>query len=198
MVFVALSRLPPSQLASDLEHTAISLLYRDLPHPPSTHMGPDYQFRAFNAAGNAATVPSMGRSFTPYSRSCTAQRTLPVQDLPDAGLVYDMLIRRDKVCTLFSEPLLRQYSWDDVMLMITSMNHVGSLSQRDSLCPTQLVWRVSSSTGRRPSSTASSVPAVLTGTSTRLRPMLISASSTATRSIISVFLFTLVRSQHIF
>lgn len=101
-VFVFLSRAPPSEKTKELEHGAIRLLYRDLPHPPSTHMGPNFQFRSFDGSGNSSTVPEMGRSFTPYSRSCASTRTLPVDDLPDAGLVFDMIIRRDKVCTAFA------------------------------------------------------------------------------------------------
>ena len=101
-MFVFLSRAPSTQQTKELEHGAIKLLYRDLPHPPSTHMGPEYQFRSFDASGNAATVPDMGRSFTPYSRSCSSLTPLPADELPDPGLVFDMLIRRDKVCDFFA------------------------------------------------------------------------------------------------
>lgn len=95
--FVLLSRFPPGVIASALEAKAIKLLYYDLPHPPSTHMGPEYQFRNWDGSGNSLAVHDMGRSFTPYSRSCTSLRTLPAFELPDPGLVFDMLIRRDTV-----------------------------------------------------------------------------------------------------
>lgn len=95
-VFVFLSRAPPSEAVKELEHSAIALLYRDLPHPPSTYVGPQNQFRSWDGSGNSATVPDMGRSFTPYSRSCASTRPLPITELPDAGLVFDTLIRRDK------------------------------------------------------------------------------------------------------
>lgn len=95
-VFVLLSRLPP-KLSGKLEHDAVKLLYYDLPHPPSTHMGQEYQFRTWDGSNNSFSVPDMGRSFTPYSRSCSGTRPLPAYELPDPGLVFDMLIRRDKV-----------------------------------------------------------------------------------------------------
>lgn len=49
----------------------------------------------------------MGKAGTPYSRSCTGTHPLPQDELPDPGLVFDMLIRRDKVG--FSFP---SFSWD--------------------------------------------------------------------------------------
>ena len=58
-------------------------------------MGKKYQFRSADGAGNSAFDPDMGKSFTPYSRSCTDSRPLPDSELPDPGLVYDALIRRD-------------------------------------------------------------------------------------------------------
>ena len=88
-----LSRAPPEKTVA-LEHAAIRSLYYDLPHPPSTHMGPEYQFRTDDGSGNSPFDRNMGKSFTPYSRSCTGTRPLPVENLPDPGLVYDALIRR--------------------------------------------------------------------------------------------------------
>lgn len=92
-----LSRLPPSGAAKELEHGAIRLLYRDLPHPPSTKMGNEYAWRTADGGNNSALDPDMGRSFTPYSRSCSSAHPLPKNELPDAGLLFDSLIRRDKV-----------------------------------------------------------------------------------------------------
>ena len=57
-------------------------------------MGQKYQFRADDGSGNSPFDPDMGKSFTPYSRSCTGTRPLPVSDLPDPALVYEALIRR--------------------------------------------------------------------------------------------------------
>ncbi|KAF8323486.1 heme peroxidase [Cantharellus anzutake] len=91
-----LSRLPKDNISNELEHKAITLLYRDLPHPPSTQMGPGYQFRSADGSGNSPFDPQMGKAFSSYSRSCTSTRALPPNELPDPGLVFDCLIKRDK------------------------------------------------------------------------------------------------------
>jgi linoleate 10R-lipoxygenase len=101
LVLVLLSRSPVNNFSKELEHKAISLLYRDLPHPPSTNMGHQWQFRSADGSGNSRLDPDMGKSGTSYSRSCTNVHPLPVNELPDPGLVYDMLIRRDKVRAIF-------------------------------------------------------------------------------------------------
>jgi hypothetical protein len=105
-VLVLLSRAPPSNFSKSLESKAIGLLYYDLPHPPSTHMGQRYSFRSADGSGNSSLDPEMGKSFTPYSRSCTSTHPLPQSELPEAGLVFDMLIRRDKVCIIRPMPFL--------------------------------------------------------------------------------------------
>ena len=57
-------------------------------------MGQDYQFRTADGSGNSLLNPTIGKAGTPYSRSCSGTRPLPVADLPDPGLVYDAIIRR--------------------------------------------------------------------------------------------------------
>ncbi|KAF8337113.1 heme peroxidase [Cantharellus anzutake] len=95
-----LSRADPA-ITTPIEHGAIRTLYYDLPHPPSTQMGQDYQFRSADGSGNSPLNPNIGKAGTPYSRSCTGLRPLPVADLPEAGLVYDALIKRNE--TKFKE-----------------------------------------------------------------------------------------------
>lgn len=77
-------------------HAAIRLLYRDLPHPPSTNMGEYWQFRSADGSGNSRLEPAMGKAGSPYSRSCSTTRSLSDAELPDPGLVFDLLIKRDK------------------------------------------------------------------------------------------------------
>lgn len=79
-------------------HGAIRLLYRDLPHPPSTNMGKGYQFRSADGSGNSRLEPDMGKSGTPYSRSCSSTTNISNSELPDPGLIFDLLIKRDEVC----------------------------------------------------------------------------------------------------
>jgi hypothetical protein len=77
-----------------MEQRAISILYRDLPHPPSTHVGQEFQFRSADGSGNSLSNPNLGKSFTPYSRSCSTTRSISDDQLPDPGLIFDTLLRR--------------------------------------------------------------------------------------------------------
>lgn len=42
-------------------------------------------------------MPEMGKAGTPYARSVQQAHPLPANELPDAGLLFDTLLRRDKV-----------------------------------------------------------------------------------------------------
>ncbi|KAF8316120.1 heme peroxidase, partial [Clavulina sp. PMI_390] len=92
---VFLSRSPPGPAVTTATHGAIRLLYNDLPHPPSTNMGEYWQFRSADGSGNSRLEPDMGKAGTPYSRSCASTRALSEAELPDPGLVFDLLIKRD-------------------------------------------------------------------------------------------------------
>lgn len=72
-------------------------MYDDLPHPPSTYVGNQYAWRTTDGSYNNITDPDMGKAGTPYSRSVQQEHPLPQNDLPDAGLVFDTLLRREKV-----------------------------------------------------------------------------------------------------
>lgn len=78
-------------------HVLRGTVYDDLPHPPSTYVGNGYAWRAADGAGNNLSDPDMGKAGTPYARSVQMTHPLPPQDLPDAGLVFDTLLRREKV-----------------------------------------------------------------------------------------------------
>jgi linoleate 10R-lipoxygenase len=39
----------------------------------------------------------MGKAFMPYTRSVQQRQPLPLNRLPDAGLVFDTLLRRQQV-----------------------------------------------------------------------------------------------------
>ncbi|KDQ09782.1 hypothetical protein BOTBODRAFT_507785 [Botryobasidium botryosum FD-172 SS1] len=92
-----MSRLPRSSILSQkIQNAVVSFLYYDLPHPPSTYLGAKYRFRAADGAGNNPLFPDLGRAGTPYSRSVQPKHPVPVSSMPDAGLLYDVLLRRDK------------------------------------------------------------------------------------------------------
>ncbi|CAL1714626.1 unnamed protein product [Somion occarium] len=75
-LLVFLSRLPQDTFATKLQNKVVELLYNDLPHPPATYLG--------NQAGR------------PYARSVQQVHPLPRDALPDAGLVFDTLLKREK------------------------------------------------------------------------------------------------------
>ena len=79
------------------------LVYEDLPHPPDTSIGPKYAYRTADGSYNNPNMPDLGKAGTPYSRSVQQTHPLPRNELPDAGLVFDTLLRREKVGRLLSE-----------------------------------------------------------------------------------------------
>jgi linoleate 10R-lipoxygenase len=83
------------------------VVYADLPHPPSGYLSlPEthrlaevnrlpYAFRAPDGSFHNILFPSLGRAGSPYARSVPSTK-LPTAPLPDAGLVFDTLLRREK------------------------------------------------------------------------------------------------------
>lgn len=57
----------------------------------------EYQFRSADGSGNNVSIPDLGKAGMPYSRSVQATHALVASELPDAELVYQSLLRRDKV-----------------------------------------------------------------------------------------------------
>ncbi|KAI0792157.1 linoleate diol synthase [Abortiporus biennis] len=95
-VLVFLSRLPEGTLSQKLQNAVVELLYNDLPHPPSTYIGNEYAWRAADGSRNNICDPDMGKAGTPYARSVQQSHPLPKNQLPDAGLVFDTLLKREK------------------------------------------------------------------------------------------------------
>ncbi|KAL5536114.1 hypothetical protein ACEPAF_4219 [Sanghuangporus sanghuang] len=89
----AITRLPPGKLQDTLNDEAIALLYKTLPHPPATFLGPEWQFRAADGSGNNPEQPELGKSGTRYARSVQGKHPLPANVLPDPGLVFDLLLK---------------------------------------------------------------------------------------------------------
>ena len=76
--------------------TLISV-YNGLPHPPATYLGPRYARRSADGSDNNLSDPDLGRAGTPYARSVQQSHPLPRDSLPNAGLVFDTLLKRDYV-----------------------------------------------------------------------------------------------------
>jgi linoleate 10R-lipoxygenase len=72
-------------------------VYDDLSHPPATYIGPEYQYRRADGSGNNICDPDMGKACMPYARSVQQTHPIPLNTLPDAGLVFDTLLKRQKV-----------------------------------------------------------------------------------------------------
>ncbi|TFK61373.1 heme peroxidase [Pluteus cervinus] len=95
--FDILSRLPQTnRIAKKLSDNAVELFYNTVPHPPATLLGTEYNHREANGRGNNIFEPSLGEAGTPYARSVQAKYCLDQTALPDAGLIFDTLLRRDK------------------------------------------------------------------------------------------------------
>ncbi|KAF7370587.1 Heme peroxidase [Mycena sanguinolenta] len=91
-----MSRLPEgSSMSNSLQNKAVELFYNDLAHPNSTNLGPGYAWRSADGGNNNVNMPEMGKAGTPYARSVQQTHPLPKHELPDPGLVFDTLLKRD-------------------------------------------------------------------------------------------------------
>ncbi|KAI5476094.1 linoleate diol synthase [Pseudohyphozyma bogoriensis] len=91
-----LQSLPPdSDIGKKAADGLIGMLWKDLPHPPAAYVGKSNIYRAADGSGNNRQLPDLGKSGTPYSRSVPAVRPKP-PNLPDPGLVYDLLLKRQE------------------------------------------------------------------------------------------------------
>lgn len=90
---------------------SVTTVYKDLPHPPSgyltvprapasaaTEAGAKvkYAFRSADGSDYNALLPTLGMAGMPYARSVPSANRLPPQYLPDPGLVFDTLLKRDE------------------------------------------------------------------------------------------------------
>ena len=89
--------------------TTSLIVYDDLSHPPATYIGTEYQYRTADGSYNNICDPNMGKACMPYARSVQQMHPLPLSRLPDAGLVFDTLLRRQQV-KFFSPSCLNTYT----------------------------------------------------------------------------------------
>ena len=119
-VLTFLSGLPEGPLQNRLQNAVVELrehstsfihqvslthllpVYNDLPHPPSTYIGDKYAWRCADGSCNNLSDPDMGKAGMPYARSVQQVHPLPRNELPDAGLVFDTLLKREKVGSPFT------------------------------------------------------------------------------------------------
>ncbi|KAK7062576.1 hypothetical protein VNI00_000064 [Paramarasmius palmivorus] len=102
------------KIGDEVQQFVIDLLYKDLPHPPSSYLSiappsntavassssPSapikYAFRSADGSDYNPLFPTLGKARTPYARSVPSAKFPPLSSLPDPGLVFDTLLRRDK------------------------------------------------------------------------------------------------------
>ncbi|KAH9479383.1 Linoleate 10R-lipoxygenase [Psilocybe cubensis] len=89
------SKLEDGTLARTLKDKIVQLLYNDLSHPPATSISNKYAWRTADGSYNNIDIPDLGKAGTPYSRSVQQSHPLPRNQLPDAGLIFDTLLRRE-------------------------------------------------------------------------------------------------------
>lgn len=55
-----------------------------------------YAFRPADGSNYNPLFPTMGKAGSPYARSVPSKHCLPKDSLPDPGLIFDTLLKRDK------------------------------------------------------------------------------------------------------
>ncbi|KAF9466079.1 linoleate diol synthase [Collybia nuda] len=84
-----------SRIQSKAQDKIVQLLYNDLAHPAATSISSKYAWRTADGSHNNIDLPDMGKAGTPYSRSVQQTHPLPKNQLPDPGLLFDTLLKRD-------------------------------------------------------------------------------------------------------
>ncbi|PYH92083.1 peroxidase [Aspergillus ellipticus CBS 707.79] len=84
-----------SKARTDLTNAFLDQLWGSLPHPPLSFMGEEFAYRSADGSNNNPTLPWLGAADTPYARSI-APLTIQPGGLPDAGLVFDCVMARQK------------------------------------------------------------------------------------------------------
>ncbi|KAJ7915743.1 heme peroxidase [Mycena leptocephala] len=99
-----------NSLAKNLQSTLIDILYKDLPYLPSNYLSmlpqnapttaaPNaikYAYRNADGSNYVPLFPGLGKANAPYARSVPAANFSPPATLPDAGLIFDTLMSREK------------------------------------------------------------------------------------------------------
>ncbi|KAJ7678277.1 heme peroxidase [Mycena polygramma] len=99
-----------ASISKKMQATLIDILYKDLPHPPSSYLSMlpqnassvaatnpiKYAYRNADASNYVPLFPGLGKANSPYARTVPATNFTPPATLPDAGLVFDTLMSRDK------------------------------------------------------------------------------------------------------
>ncbi|KAG8950753.1 hypothetical protein FRC04_007172 [Tulasnella sp. 424] len=97
-LLIFLARYPEELPAKKkLTDKVITLLYNDLPHPPQAIVGRKHRYRSADGSGTSLWHKDMGKAGVPYARSVQGTHPLPANELPSPELVFDALLKREKV-----------------------------------------------------------------------------------------------------
>ncbi|KIM44733.1 hypothetical protein M413DRAFT_442688 [Hebeloma cylindrosporum] len=94
-ILAFISKLEDGKVSRALKTKIIQLLYNDLAHPAATSISNKYAWRTADGSYNNIDIPDLGKAGTPYSRSVQQTHPLPQNQLPDPGLLFDTLLRRE-------------------------------------------------------------------------------------------------------
>lgn len=83
-----------SGLREDLSGAFIKTLWSNLQHPPISYLGEEFKYRAADGSNNNIMYPQLGAAGSHYARSVVGTH-LRSATLPDPGLIFDTLLRRD-------------------------------------------------------------------------------------------------------
>ncbi|KAE8349730.1 heme peroxidase [Aspergillus coremiiformis] len=88
------SALPStSRVGKELTNSFLNQLWKDLEHPPLSHLGREYSYREADGSGNNVLWPHIGAAGSHYARSVRPQ-TLQSPALPDPETLFDSLLAR--------------------------------------------------------------------------------------------------------
>ena len=69
-----------------------------MPSTSATHVPglKGFAYREADGSNNNPLLPALGAAHTPYARSVASSHVAPVATLPDPGMVFDTLLKRDR------------------------------------------------------------------------------------------------------
>ncbi|GAA5897757.1 hypothetical protein JCM8208_000252 [Rhodotorula glutinis] len=95
VIVTVLAKLPPgAPIGTTVTNALLRVLWDDIPKPPATLVG-DYRYREADGSKNNIFLHDLGKARMPYARSVPNLHACPTQ-LPDQGVVWDSLLKRDK------------------------------------------------------------------------------------------------------
>ncbi|CCO35792.1 Linoleate 10R-lipoxygenase [Rhizoctonia solani AG-1 IB] len=91
-IFAVIPKIPQdSEISKTMNDHLITMLYKSVPHPPTSYVGED-RFRKADGSRNNVNMPDLGRAGTTYARNVQGRRLQPPTSLPPTSMVYEELL----------------------------------------------------------------------------------------------------------